>query len=88
VVCQGGFTHRVTELTEKASNSFDQERLERPVSATDPAIAPPPSPGYSGSSTVIDRQFEGSLIEKQAHHETTEEGRSTYIFYTIACIDR
>jgi hypothetical protein len=28
----------VTKVTKKASNSFDQERQERPVSAADPAI--------------------------------------------------
>ena len=79
MVCHGEFTHTNTEVTKRASNSFDEDRLEHPVSPADPDIAPPPSPTLSASS---------SLTEKGEHHETweefTEEGRSTYIFCTIA----
>jgi hypothetical protein len=84
------FTHRITELTKIAPNSgFDQERLKHPVSLALPAIAPPSSPCHSGSLILIDGNLEGPLTEKQAHggtgKESTEGGRCTYIFCTIAC---
>jgi hypothetical protein len=66
--------------TNKASNRFDQERLKYSVYPVYPAIAPPP--------ILIDGFFEGSLIEKQAHHGTennsTKGSRRTYIFCTLA----
>jgi hypothetical protein len=41
VVCQGEFTYRITEATKNVPNSFDQERLEHPVSSAYLTIAPP-----------------------------------------------
>jgi hypothetical protein len=84
--------HRDTEGTKKASNSFDQEPLERPVYLPCPAIAPPSSHYLPGSSVTVDCHFEGSLAEKQAYswngEEYTKGGRCTHIFYyRIACVD-
>jgi hypothetical protein len=75
----------------EASNSFNEERLGRPVSPPCPAIAPPSSPRSSprlpGSLVLIDDHFDGSLTENQVHlgEESTEGGRCTYIFCTISC---
>ena len=82
--------YRITEVTKKALNSFDQERLDRPVSPTYPAIVPPSSSCHPGSSIVIDGNFEGPLTERQAHHGTGMKftgRRCTFIFSTIACTD-
>jgi hypothetical protein len=95
VVCQGRFTHRITEVTKKASNSFDQARPEHPPSPAKPAIGPPSFPCRPGSLTLIDDQLECLLIEEQARHgprkgDTKGDGRldrSTSIFCMIPCTD-
>jgi hypothetical protein len=87
VVCQG-FSHPITEVTKKSSNSFDLERLERPVSLAYPAIALPSSLCHPRISDMLDDQFEGPLTENKGHHATGKEltgGRRTYIFCTMAC---
>jgi hypothetical protein len=95
VVCQGRFTHRLTEVTKKASNSFDQARLEHPPCPAKPAIGQPSFPCRPGSSTLIDDQLEGLLIEEQARHGPRKGDmkgdqsidRSTSIFCMIPCTD-
>jgi hypothetical protein len=67
MVRQKDFPHPIAEVTKKASNSFDQERLEHPVSPTYPALAPPSFHCRPGSSIMIDSQFKGPWIGKQAH---------------------
>ena len=69
------------EVAKKASNSFDKERVERPVPQAYPAIARPPSPCHPRSLIMIDGHREGSLTEEQAHYVTGREyaeGRRTY----------
>jgi hypothetical protein len=56
----GKFTHRITEVTKKALNSF-----EHPVSPSHPAITLPCRPV---SSLLIDGYSEASLTGKQTHH--------------------
>jgi hypothetical protein len=85
VVCQGKFTHQITGLTKNASNSFDQERLDRTVSSSYPAIVPPLSPCHPGPSVPKDGHFEDSLAVTQAGKESTKWGQCTYIFCTIVC---
>jgi hypothetical protein len=79
-----GDSYRITEVTKKASISFDQERLGHPVSPTDPAIAPLSLPCCPGSPILIDGHFEGSLTGQQAHQgtgkEITKGGRCTSPF--------
>ena len=85
-------THRITEVTEKGANSFDQELLAvlgRPVSsAYATTIAPPLSPW---SPTLTGSHFEASLTEKKADVETenksSEGGQCEYIFCAIVCTD-
>ena len=59
-------THRITEVTEKGANSFDQELLAvlgRPVSSSyATTIAPPLSPW---SPTLTGSHFEASLTERK-----------------------
>ena len=89
-------THRKTEGTKKASNRFDQERLERPVYLPCPAIArfaTPSSHFHPEPSIAIGCHFEGLFTEKQAYSwngkEYTKGGRGTHIFYyKSACVDR
>ena len=82
---------RFTEVAKKASNSFDQERVERPVSQACPTIARPLSPCHPKSFIMIDDNFEGSLTEERAHYvtgnECVEEGRRAYIFCIMTCAD-
>ena len=66
MVCQGEFTHKITEVTKLALKSFDQERLEYPVSPLYDAIAPPPSPCQPGSSILIEGCSQPENL-KQAH---------------------
>ena len=56
VVCQEEFTHRIIEVTNKASNSFEQERLEHLVSLYS-AITSPSLPCSPSSSILIDGYF-------------------------------
>ena len=79
MVYQGEFTHRITEVSNKAFNNPHQElRLERPVTSVSPlaaypAINPPSSPCHPESSLMIGGHLEGSSAENQAHHGTEEE---------------
>ena len=66
MVCQGGFIHKITEVTKLASKSFDQERPEHPVSPLYNAIAPPPSTCQPGSSILIEGCSHPENL-KQAH---------------------
>ena len=89
MVCQGEFTRLITEVSNKAFNSFDEERrLEHPVSPAYSAIAPPSSPRHLEPSIMTDgRHLEGSSAENQAHHGTEEEpakgGRRSYLSCTV-----
>jgi hypothetical protein len=78
LVCQRKFTRRITGLTMKASNSFDQECPEHLVSPTKtpthPAIAPSSLPCRSESSVLI----KGLLTETQARHGTGKEIQGNY----------
>ena len=81
------FTHWITGVAKKASNSFDQKCLEHLMSRLYPIpIAPQPSPCHPGPSISIDDSFKGSLTENQAHHGTGKEptklegGQCTYTF--------
>ena len=87
MVCQGKLTG-LLKVIEKSLNSFDQieERLGHTVSsAYSAAIDPPSSRRHTGSSTLIDCHFEGSLTEKQAHREAEKEssegGQCMYFFF-------
>jgi hypothetical protein len=90
VVCQGKLTHRITEVTKKISNSFNQEHLEHLVehriSPVYPAFASPLSSRHPASSIPMD--IEG---EKQAHYgirkESTKGVRCMYTFCTILYTD-
>ena len=84
--------HRITEVTEKGANSFDQELLAvlgRPVSSSyATTIAPPLSPW---SPTLTGSHFEASLTEKKADVETenksSEGGQCEYILCAMVCTD-
>ena len=68
-VCQKEFIHRIPEMTNKPSNSSDQERLERPVSpsyGSYPAISPQSFPCRPGSSILIDGHSEVSTVQERA----------------------
>jgi hypothetical protein len=90
-VRQRKFTHQITELSKKALNSFDQERLERPVSPVYCAMGPPLSPCRPGPPTTIDGHFEDLSTEKQEIRGTWKEsnakrGQSCMcIFSTVTC---
>ena len=73
----------------KALNGSDRGRLEHPASPASPATARSSSPCHPGSSILIDGHLEGLLTENQigTGRESTEGGRCTSIFCTIACTD-
>ena len=77
----------------KALNGFDRGqdrgRLEHPASPASPATTRSSSPCDPGSSIIIDDHLKGLSTENQAGtgKESTEGGRCTYIFCTIACSD-
>ena len=91
MVRQRKFTHQIAELSKKALNSFDQERLELPVSPVYCAMGPPPSPYRPGPPNMIDGRFEDLSTEKQEIRGTWKESNAKrgqscmYIFSTVAC---
>jgi hypothetical protein len=72
VVLQGEFTHWITEVSKKPSNSFDQGclRVKHPIFPPYPAIATALLSLPPGSSMPIDSHSEGSLAEKQVYYVT------------------
>ena len=87
--------NEVQKVTRKeASNNFDQERLEHPVSpkvsppAAYPATAPVLSHGHPGSSIMTDGQREGPFTDGQAHHGAGKKfikgGQCTYFVTTCS----
>lgn len=70
-------------VAEKASKSYDHERLEHPVSPTNPATVPT----FPCRPFLIDGQFEGEMKAHVIEKESTSGLRCTYIFYTIAYTD-
>ena len=99
MVYQGEFTHRITEVSNKAFNNPHQElRLERPVTpvsplAAYPAIATHSAPRHPELSAMIDGHLEGPSTQNQAHHETEEKplkeptkgGQCSYLSCIVAC---
>lgn len=84
MVRQGEIIFRIAEVTKKASNRFDRERLEHRVSPIYPTTVPLSFPYLPGSSITIDGLFEGPSTTKRARHGTGKEStggsRCTSVF--------